>query len=306
MPTSSACVKHPELRTRLKPSERVALRFRSLRDQAVLNVKAIWSNYGNLVDFAAPGVGIWTTARGNNYGSVSGTSFASPTTAAVAALVMATKPTLLPPDVEAVLQNSADDLGTAGWRAESGRPPITADREPSAPVAYRHDPNRLSGVFTPRPRVDRPERQLSPTPAVGRAAGRGSSRPRAVIALRLKNGRSAAATRRWCSRYQGPRAPFNRSELCNSPIGSAVLCGVLPISRRAERALVVTAAIEDAEDGHLSGATINFEGDDSSPPKVCDPQTRPHVVALGPAQRKGRQTLAVLHDGIRVALRHRR
>jgi hypothetical protein len=84
------------------------------------DLKASWSNYGKLVDFAAPGVGIWTTARGNNYSSVNGTSFASPTTAAVAALVMATNPALRPIDVEAVLQNSADDLGTAGWDSYYG------------------------------------------------------------------------------------------------------------------------------------------------------------------------------------------
>ena len=99
---------------------------------------------------------------------------------------------------------------------------------------------------------------------------------------------------------------FTRSELCNPPSESAVLCGVLPVRRGAERALVVSAPIEDAEYGHLPGASIYFEGDDSSPPIVCDPQARPHVVALGPAQWQGRQALALFHDGIRVALRHRR
>ena len=78
------------------------------------DLKASWSNYGNLVDVAAPGVGIWTTTRGGTYSAVSGTSFASPTTAAVAALVMAANPALLAAEVEAVLQNSADDLGTVG------------------------------------------------------------------------------------------------------------------------------------------------------------------------------------------------
>jgi subtilisin family serine protease len=79
------------------------------------DAKASWSNYGNYVDFAAPGVGIWTTARGGTFSAASGTSFASPTAAAVAALVMAANPQLSPANVEAVLQASADDLGTAGW-----------------------------------------------------------------------------------------------------------------------------------------------------------------------------------------------
>ncbi len=92
------------------------------------DLKAGWSNYGKMVDFAAPGVGIWTTARGNGYGAVSGTSFSSPVTAAVAALVMAANPALLPADVEAVLQNSADDLGTAGWDTYYGFGRVNAAR----------------------------------------------------------------------------------------------------------------------------------------------------------------------------------
>lgn len=92
------------------------------------DVRASWSNYGNLIDFAAPGVGIWTTSRGGSYGAVSGTSFASPTTAAVAALVMAANPGLPPADVEAVLQNSADDLGTAGWDTTYGHGRVNAAR----------------------------------------------------------------------------------------------------------------------------------------------------------------------------------
>lgn len=40
--------------------------------------KASWSNYGDYVDVAAPGAGIWTTSRGGGYSSVSGTSFAAP------------------------------------------------------------------------------------------------------------------------------------------------------------------------------------------------------------------------------------
>ena len=92
------------------------------------DAKASWSNYGNLVDFAAPGVGIWSTVAGGSYAAVSGTSFASPTTAAVAALVMAANPDLLPADVEAVLQNSADDLGAAGWDANYGFGRVNAAR----------------------------------------------------------------------------------------------------------------------------------------------------------------------------------
>lgn len=77
--------------------------------------RASYSSFGNFVDIAAPGSGIYTTARNGGYNSVNGTSFASPNTAAVAALVMAANPSLLPTDVLAVLSNTAVDLGNAGW-----------------------------------------------------------------------------------------------------------------------------------------------------------------------------------------------
>jgi thermitase len=73
-----------------------------------------WSNYGSVIDVAAPGAGIWSTKRGGTYGAVSGTSVASPVTAAVAALVMARNPSLTPAQVENVLMSSAVDLGSPG------------------------------------------------------------------------------------------------------------------------------------------------------------------------------------------------
>ena len=73
-----------------------------------------WSNYGNVIDVAAPGVGLWTTLNGGGYGKVSGTSFSSPATAAVVALVMARNPSLSPAQVESVIESTAADLSTPG------------------------------------------------------------------------------------------------------------------------------------------------------------------------------------------------
>lgn len=73
-----------------------------------------WSNYGNVIDLAGPGSGIWTTKRGGGYGAVSGTSFSSPASAAVAALVMAANPSLSPEEVETILFENSADLGTPG------------------------------------------------------------------------------------------------------------------------------------------------------------------------------------------------
>jgi len=82
--------------------------------------RASYSSYGNFVDITAPGSGIYTTSRSGGYSTVNGTSFASPNTAAVAALVMAANPTLLPTDVMAVISNTAVDLGQPGWDPSFG------------------------------------------------------------------------------------------------------------------------------------------------------------------------------------------
>jgi len=74
------------------------------------DTKASFSNYGAYVDLSAPGAGVLTTNRSGGYSSWNGTSFSSPITAGVAALVMSTNPNLSPDQVESVLENSADDL----------------------------------------------------------------------------------------------------------------------------------------------------------------------------------------------------
>jgi hypothetical protein len=79
------------------------------------DVRASWSTYGNFVDVAGPGVGIWTTTKGGGYASVNGTSFASPVTAGVVALMMAANPSLGSSQVQSLLYSTAQDLGTAGW-----------------------------------------------------------------------------------------------------------------------------------------------------------------------------------------------
>lgn len=78
------------------------------------DAKASWSSFGSYVAVAAPGAGIWTTSADGSYASVSGTSFSSPITAGVVALMMATKPTLSASQVESLLYSTAVDLGTTG------------------------------------------------------------------------------------------------------------------------------------------------------------------------------------------------
>jgi len=73
-----------------------------------------WSSYGSVIDVAAPGAGIWSTKKGGDYAAVSGTSFSSPATAAVAALVIARNPALTAAEVENILMSTSVDLGTPG------------------------------------------------------------------------------------------------------------------------------------------------------------------------------------------------
>ncbi len=81
---------------------------------------ASFSSRGIYVDLAAPGVSILTTWNGGTYGSASGTSFSSPITAGVAALIMSVNPDLTPAEVEDILLATADDLGPLGYDTSYG------------------------------------------------------------------------------------------------------------------------------------------------------------------------------------------
>ncbi|PKM35338.1 MAG: peptidase S8 [Gammaproteobacteria bacterium HGW-Gammaproteobacteria-10] len=74
------------------------------------DAKASWSNYGAFIDVAAPGASIQTTTRGGGYGNWNGTSFSSPVTAGVVALIKGANPTLTPDEVEQILKASADKI----------------------------------------------------------------------------------------------------------------------------------------------------------------------------------------------------
>lgn len=73
-----------------------------------------FSNFGSLIDISAPGEGIYATDNGGGYSAVNGTSFSSPNTAGVYALMIAANPLLTSTQLDSFLFTSADDLGTAG------------------------------------------------------------------------------------------------------------------------------------------------------------------------------------------------
>ena len=69
---------------------------------------ATFSNYGAVVDIAAPAVCVSATFPGGLYATVEGTSFATPMVAGAAALLYARRPNISPADVRQLIIHSAD------------------------------------------------------------------------------------------------------------------------------------------------------------------------------------------------------
>ncbi len=86
-----------------------------------------FSTTGLEVDFSAPGEAIITTDRTGNDGygagdsvSINGTSFSSPLSAGVAALVLSVRPDLTGPQVEQIMRLTARDNGATGYDTTFG------------------------------------------------------------------------------------------------------------------------------------------------------------------------------------------
>ncbi|WP_394175888.1 S8 family serine peptidase [Thalassotalea litorea] len=104
---------------------------------------ASWSNFGNCIDVSAPGSGIQTTTKNGGYGSVSGTSFASPATAAVLALLKQKNPKLSNSELESLLEANADTSMFSGeYSAKFGHGRVDAYA-----AVYQ-------GVYVPEPDQD--------------------------------------------------------------------------------------------------------------------------------------------------------
>lgn len=81
---------------------------------------ASYSISGAHVSVAAPGTRIYSTLRGGRYGTMSGTSMATPHVAGLAALVRSSYPGYTPDQIASSILDNAEDLGPAGWDQEYG------------------------------------------------------------------------------------------------------------------------------------------------------------------------------------------
>lgn len=86
------------------------------------DVKSNFSNYGTWVDICAPGENIYSTIPNNSYGSMSGTSMATPITAGLCGLVWAKNPTMSPQAVLNCITTTAANIYTiSGNSSYSGQ-----------------------------------------------------------------------------------------------------------------------------------------------------------------------------------------
>lgn len=74
--------------------------------------RASFSNYGDYIDFAAPGVQIPSTYFNKQYAALSDTPMASPHVAGLVGLILSANPDLTNREVINIIKNSAYDLGT--------------------------------------------------------------------------------------------------------------------------------------------------------------------------------------------------
>lgn len=117
----------------------------------VSDYPAGFSNHGDYISVAAPGVSIISTIPGNGYGVLSGTSMATPHVSGLAALILSLNPELSPNQVRALIEEHADDrvgppaLDTPGRDPYYGAGRIHVGRAVAATTPAPYTPPPPSG-----------------------------------------------------------------------------------------------------------------------------------------------------------------
>ncbi len=96
----------------------------------------VWSSYGSFVTVSAPGVNIATLYGTNQYALWSGTSFSSPITAGVVALMAAANTKLTNSQLVELLIKNSDDIGVAGYDPYFGYGRVNASRAVAAAKSF--------------------------------------------------------------------------------------------------------------------------------------------------------------------------
>jgi len=92
------------------------------------DARTSWSNIGSYVDIAAPGANVLTLQGANSYSNWNGTSFSSPITAGVVALMASANSSLNNTSLVNTLLANADDLGAVGYDVNFGNGRVNARR----------------------------------------------------------------------------------------------------------------------------------------------------------------------------------
>jgi subtilisin family serine protease len=99
---------------------------------SISDTRPSWSNFGSYVDVSAPGVDILSVYGSDQYAVWNGTSFSSPVTSGVVALMAAANSTLTNAQLVDLLIKNSDDIGAAGYDVYYGYGRVNASRAVTA------------------------------------------------------------------------------------------------------------------------------------------------------------------------------
>lgn len=141
-------------------------------------LKASFSNFGSWVDVAAPGVSVHVTTLGGGYGTASGTSFACPNTAGVAALLWSANPSASASQIRNAIEDTATFQFQAPFGEVSNYGHVNANAAMTA-ILTTPAPRRPAAFRYMTPVGGRPD--WDPNRQVARIYGRGFQSNAAVV-----------------------------------------------------------------------------------------------------------------------------